>query len=1601
MALTYDKTSTYAQWSSLSEMVLAALTGQQSQVVNDTLSEQLSAALSDYYIREVSLVILENRDALYSYLLIDNKISAQVKTTRLAEAIASLQFYTHRVLTSQEGGADTAALTRQFFTDWDKYNARYTTWAAVSKLVYYPENYVDPTMRFGQTGMMDRLLQTMSQSTLNSDVVESGVFNYLTAFEEIANLDVVSGYHNNVDINQGKSYFVSTSQTEPKKFYWRSVDHSKSIQGCFAANAWSEWTAVTCAISPWDMIIRPVQLNSRLFICWIERSEKMSNDGITMSFTYALKLSRMNYDGGWSSPFTYDVTVMISAISEKLNELSMFCSEYQGESSLIIYFYKKEAHYTNAGPANTKGLYIYSDMTRHDINMQIPNESHHFDQIKSKTYFTLDTLDEKKLNNIYSEYIQIDYKVISEEANSDYDFIGMLSDITCKNTSSSEVLLRLNPIQQISYANKFSLTQREQAIINYYYEKYQGMELFSYINNGNPGAFIATVVNDIVTLYFWLDVSNGYSIGSIYVKRADLTNSITITPDSIYQDGNIYFIKADIPQDKLLVSQLDLIKSIQVHIFQSIGSFNCHLDEIKHTHSIAPFSSSDITFKTSTMDYPGYSTNASNNCEVIPSFTYDVPMRYLFSGINFDLTKDFQGKETVILPCILSAVSATGISATTTIDIILNRIPVNVKDYISLHHAPNNARYMQQSVYRTRLNTLFATQLISKASAGLDAILSMDTQLLPEPKLGEGTYVTLKLDVYDSVIHGMSREFTINYVDVYANGDRFPLSSGFLSDTENTIVSFFVPTNDNQNTVYIQAHYQKGDTNKIRLKHDKPSDPNSWKVDTSYNQGTFSGLTSIYGLVKSSEAMDFNGANALYFWELFYYTPMMVYQRLLQESQYEQATSWLKYIWNPAGYVVHGEMQSYYWNCRPLEEDTSWNSTPLDSVDPDAISQNDPMHYKVATFMSMLDLLIGRGDAAYRQLCRDTLNEAKMWYMQALNLLGEEAYVPLNGKWEDPSLDLAASITILYDDPKVMLTDHGIEQLGSLKTSAQTVLFMPEVNEKLQDYWKILSQRLYNLRHNLSIDGQPLSPLLYDTPISPKTLQSTAITASQEGTELPAVIMPVQRFSFIQENARSLVSQLIQFGSTLLNLIERQDSEALTELLQTQARELSVTSIAMQDKVIAEIDTDEKGLQSNREGIQNRYISYTTLYNENINTGEQQAMDLYLSSSVIAMSGNAFRVTAAAMNLVPNIYGLAVGGSVYGSLFNAMAVGTDIASAATRISGDRISSNESYRRRRQDWAIQRRNTENELNQIDAQLASLSIRREAAVLQKSYLERQQVQTQVQLEYLQRKFSSKALYNWLRGCLSSIYYQFYDLTVSRCLMSQQAFRWEMNQPEASFIKPGGWNSTYAGLMAGENLMLNLTQMDDAYLKQDERPMEVLRTVSLAQRYAALPNNNHFVLAESIVILIDSEKGQIGTNENGLKLEAGTLISSVELSGLDIIKDYPDDLGAERRIKQISVTLPMQMEDYQDVQAVLSYGGSVVMPRGCSVLAISHGINDNGQFQLNFNDINLLPFEGIPINDKGTLTLSFPNATSKQKTLLRGLKDIILHIRYTIRH
>ncbi|WP_274369208.1 neuraminidase-like domain-containing protein [Morganella morganii] len=1584
--------ASYADLSALTGLLQAGLNEQQTRQLQNQSEPRRSEALSGEYRSLVMDNPVASRDDIWRNLLVDGKVSADITTTLLADAIAGIQLYINRTIAGDEPDANSAALERQFFKDWDACNKRYSTWAGVSQLVYYPENFVDPTLRIGQTGMMNTMLEQLSQSELSKDTLENGFRQYLTAFEQVANLKVVSGYHDTVNINQGNTWFIGTSQTEPKKYYWRKADHSKCQNGRFAANAWSDWKEITCAVNPYGDMVRPVIFHSRLYLLWIEKQVQKDNTSKdTASFT--LKLTHIKYDGSWASPFSYHVTEDFIAGGEKNG---LYCAANQDDNSLLIACYKKLTE-DNKVPAGTFGLNILPDMTHEkETNTQ---------EILEKVSYQLDTETTVRVNTLLNHKFTYKFTPISQDGNSALNLTLSAGDYFIRNDGNKNSLI-LNPDAYITIdpgkifdyipeplrARYISIVRITDATIY----KPESMEIKP-IDNKMSGSIdklavvgirpkdsMSVIALSICNLKPEVDdiiltsntTQRSFTLG-INEKSGSCSVYNCTLQDELATNSENYAIQTDVPNTGTLHLGDMKAQAKPIHANNIEITFKLKESELKkingHDAGITP------------PDYPIYS-------EKILEFPFgeqkiDIPDNTDVNNLEIIVTVSF--KNTDIL------------TATATYKLIIKNAVLDPRS-ISLYTTPEGAQYMEWDGYRTRLNTLFTRQLIERANNGIDAILSPETQYLPEPKPGQGTYVTLTLNPYDPAIHGTDRAFTIYYSNVATDGGKFSVYSGSLSIADTTDVKLFIPLIKNaaapsadtqQDTLYLNAKYQKGATKPICLRRTDGDNPEGWTLDKNVNKGTFPGLAKdgVSGLLQSGEPMDFSGANALYFWELFYYTPMMAATRLLQEQNFTGANRWLSYIWRPD---TNGAGD---WRVRPLKEDTSWNADPLDSVDPDAVAQNDPMHYKVSTLMKLLDLLIARGDNAYRIPERDTLNEAKMWYMQALGLLGDKPVSILSDGWENPSLSNAADKTQekQLNDEISRIRSGGL--LPDVRTAnTLTGLFRPQQNEKLLSYWQTLEMRLFNLRNNLSIDGQPLSLPIFAAPADPAALLSAAAAASGGCKSLPSADIPAMRFPQALESARSLTGQLVQFGSTLQGLIERRDAEAMSELLQNQASELMLSSLRMQEQALTELDAEKKTLEQSRAGAQSRVDSYRALYDENISAEEKRTMDLYLSSSVLSTSIDALNMAAAVADMAPNIFGVATGGSRWGGVPKAIGAGMNLAASATKTTADNISQSEAWRRRRQEWEIQKNNAESEVKQIDAQLEALAVRHTATEMQYKHLELQQAQTQAQLELMQRQFSNKALYSWLHGRLASIYYRFYDLTAARCMMAEKAYGWQTNDAATRYIKPGAWQSNNAGLMAGESLLLNLAEMEQAWLKWDSRSLEVTRTVSLAEVY----RSDNIVLAAKIAELLQGSGSGDTPASTGLSMtEDKQLHAAFNLKALNIAQDYPASLGNTRRIKQISVTLPALIGPYQDMRAIFSYGGSA-LPAGCRAIALSHGINDDGQFRLDFNDGHWLPFEGIPVDDNNSLTLSFPDANGeKQKPLLLSLTDIIIHIRYTI--
>lgn len=1601
------KAGSWERWTRIADAFAAGLKPRETAGMEAALAPALSAALCGYLLKEklAGRLTSDDREGLYQYLLLDNLNGPQVITSRVAEAIVSLQTFVQRTLSAPESAVRKDTLTAPFFADWERYNQRYSTWAGAAKLVYYPENYVDPTVRLGQTAMMDEMLQTLGQAQLNSDTVGDAFHTYLSGFEEVANLRVISAYHDHLSIKEGKTYFVGTNQSEPREFYWRSADEARRGEdGQLAANAWTAWSKVGCAPQPWGDCIRPLMYNSRLYLCWLERQDITPSDaavepkttladGIKKEFRYVVKLAYLRYDGNWNTPNTFDVSSQVSQLALADDELpGLYSSSYSEKSMLQVLIYKKAVDYATPGKVKAAGIYVYEDMSFDFMTDPVTTVN------AVRFELDTDTAATSMVNNAYAMDVAVEQS-FTNELRTNKNVLLSAQVINCAiidedDAESYSLSLKANVhIELLAVKSAIGITLA--SVIS----KIVGDKRFEYYESAsNPDdGIVIRFEGKIYTLAKEGDVGNFLLVSS---PDANVLGEMEIVPSGVpgyslitLPDKNI-----NLPGERLDFSIINLRDSRTV---------KCkYVGESVVPGRVLKLSDLNIDVHIGQQGYPLVSHIDKPDSQIVAG----TPLSVIFDVPRAAIPRDWGARSEFTLMVVFTDL----LGNVARYQLRLYRSVASENNVIYLRSTPEKAQYMQVGLYRTRLNTLFARKLVERAATGIDTILSYETQNIQEPALGKGFFTTLTLPKYQPAVHGDEPWVKIYYSYVVEDKDTYLAWSGTLSPDTSTQVTLFVPYPDigwAQKNGHLQVSYKKAinaahenksvmftyeaETNKVTLTRPGSGGPLSPEIVENVTAGN-----------QQTVPMDFAGANALYFWELFYYTPMMAAQRLAQEQQFGLADQWLRYVWSPSGYVVRGNHEPRNWNVRPLLEDTSWNDTPLKATDPDAVAQNDPMHYKVATFMRALDLLIARGDAAYRKLERDTLAEAKVWYSQALNLLGEQPYIRDNAQWLEPSLGDAASPVIAARHMTVL------SQLCQGKTcepkavSAPDVVvdtqFLPETNEVMQGYWLTLRQRMYNLRHNLTLDGQPLLLPLFAKPADPKALLNAAVAAENGGAAgLPTVDLPLWRFEPMLDSARGLVSQLMQFGNAVQNVLERKDAEALSALLQNQGTELMASSIALQDSVLQELTAEQAVLSKAKSSAQKRFDAFSRLYDENINARERSAMDALTASQAIAAGAKVAHMTAAAADMAPNIFGLANGGMKYGAIGNAVGICINMAADVLSMTGSRITQEEMYRRRRQDWEIQRDNAQGEVEQVEAQLAALEVRRESALLQQTYLQTQQAQAQAQLDFLQTKFSNVALYSWLRGRLSSIYFQFYDLAVSRCLMAERAWHWESGDSSRTFIRGGGWQGTWAGLTCGEGLMLNLAQLEAARMKWSRRTLEVSRTVSLADFYRSEKlADERFELAAAVSAVVSGDKTDAGSLANGIRLEDGQLFVTVTLPDLGIAGDYPDtQLGEQRRIKQLSVSLPALMGPYQDVQAVLSYSGGQQLPPGCNQLAISRGMNDSGMFQPDLNDARWLPFEGVDVNN-GSLTLRFPQARGKQQTLLQSLSDIILHINYTIR-
>ena len=763
----------------------------------------------------------------------------------------------------------------------------------------------------------------------------------------------------------------------------------------------------------------------------------------------------------------------------------------------------------------------------------------------------------------------------------------------------------------------------------------------------------------------------------------------------------------------------------------------------------------------------------------------------------------------------------------------------------------------------------------------------------------------------------------------------------------------------------------------------------------------------------------FDGANGLFFWELFFHLPHLIATRLSDEERFADAQKWLHFIFDPRATADSSSVpeKPNYWRCRPLINDLgNAGCEAVAPTDPDAIGYSAPVHLRLLMFIEYVKNLMAWGDWHYRQLTRESLAAAKQCYMQAGSLMGKPPLTQTVSLWQTATLGdlLAQSCTRTALETFERTLNYSLADVpaGSDTSPMQGVLgcppFRTPINDDLLDWFNAPQYRMNNLRNNLTIDGKPMLLPLFNPPTDPKLLLQTLAEGGVGGARPMGgrLVVIAFRWRVIFEVALRAVQTLQDFGSQVLNQLDRRDRAEQEELQQNHLVELGRYARTVQEQSIAQLEASKTALEQSRTVAQERADAYAARYDENVSTVEYKVMENLDLSKELALTATILKPVGAALAAAPNVFGLANGGFRLEKVTDAICYGLNIASSILQIDADKQATTEGYRRRRNEWRLQRDQALRETEAIDAQIVAQNHAIDAARTNLAQTLRANAQALTMYNYLKKRATNAELFGWMLGQLKALHYQAYDAVVSLCRSAQAAMSAETGDYDSHIPLSQVWLDKRHGFTAGEHLRAHLLRMEHEYLQRTERRLELVKTISLRRLFN------------------DATDPQVGiaTWEAALAQLQTTGSLEFRLTQLLFDRDYPGHYC--RQISSVEVDLPILTEPFGDVRAILLQIGSMTASRPSvqsvkylhnpdsgevapsdvlfnlrpgQQIALSVAIADNGMAAAKPDEGLLLPFENT-----GALSfwkLEWPwHEEPSQEAMLRSMNDCILRIRYT---
>ena len=758
------------------------------------------------------------------------------------------------------------------------------------------------------------------------------------------------------------------------------------------------------------------------------------------------------------------------------------------------------------------------------------------------------------------------------------------------------------------------------------------------------------------------------------------------------------------------------------------------------------------------------------------------------------------------------------------------------------------------------------------------------------------------------------------------------------------------------------------------------------------------------------------GANAMYNWELFFYVPMLIAEKMIAEQSYEEALLWLQLVFDPRekfssyentkDFIQNLPKGARYWKFLPFFANKDADKSVLEMLgqptaqdklpDRSALSslvdkwKNDPFNphliaryrnvaYQKYVVMKYLDVLIGWGDQEFAKDTTESVNLAIQFYVLAAELLGPknpeapepEAVSPLTvrqllSKTDDLGnafIEYENSALVGRDKAKVLdirAMDDQAKRTGNIIESM--FYFSIPRNDTLFSYWDTIADRLYKIRNSLNIQGVKRTLALFAPPIDPGML----VKARAMGLSIDSILnsanekRSIYRFRVIVKLAVDMAKDACQMGRDLLAILEKQDAEQLQVFKAKCDKAVIAESKAVQEMEVKSLEAEKVRLEEKKAAKQNASKKQKAMHL--VSAAEKKYQKLMEKVAKIQETVEKVRNIASATFKMPDFKFGAVTNAFGGPRFDMESIG------GTKLAENLVSAAESYAARFAQRQLDAAKTKLQA-ELERRKKEWLLEDEVADAEVVEVEKQEVVNEIKTQQVEKKH--KSIENEI---LRSE--QVYEV-LSEKFTNNELYIWLEKELGKTFKK-------YV------NLLIEVAKMAErAYLFEIEGKTKPLYSfikpsywdgfrkgllapekilLDLRRMEKAYLENDKLKLQITRPILLISDLSSVQDYTGLLSLTVNSQDNSVLDCNFEIKREFFEtDFNplSNKRIKDVK--LQVVLNDGPDNYNCLNAEVSLTSEQGLlNTWATSMAMSDAGKFDFEFVDDKYSPFEGMSLDE-----------------------------------